>query len=152
MATELGSVAPVRRKEFRPRHNDAKFDASEKCGSDKCESDECETVQNVQKTDSDDAPETSGVESMAVDVTESRPIQTEHTTRSFKKRKAPSPVSQANHRLHHLGGPKSQSLHRLHHLKRCCPRTKRRRRRRTRARQNVLTLTLCVDERWIDVE
>ena len=92
IATELGSVAPVRRKEFRPRHNDAKFDASKKCGSDKCESDECETVQNVEKTDSDDAPETTGVESMAVDVTESRPIQTEHTTRSFKKRKAPSPL------------------------------------------------------------
>ena len=89
MATELGSVAPVRRKEF-PWDNDA---------SDKCGSDNCGTVQatNVQKTSSDDAPVTTvqatNVEAMAVDpgvdVTESRTIQTEHTTRSFKKRKVP---------------------------------------------------------------
>ena len=52
---------------------------------------------NVQKTSSDDAPVTTvqatNVEAMAVDpgvdVTESRTIQTEHTTRSFKKRKVP---------------------------------------------------------------
>ena len=89
MATELGSVAPVRRKEF-PWDNDA----SDKCGSDKCG-----TVQatNVQKTSSDDAPVTTvqatNVEAMAVDpgvdVTESRTIQTKHTTRSFKKRRVP---------------------------------------------------------------
>ena len=94
MATELGSVAPVRRKEF-PWDNDA----SDKCGSDKCGSDKCGTAQatNVQKTSSDDAPVTTvqatNVEAMAVDpgvdVTESRTIQTEHTTRSFKKRKVP---------------------------------------------------------------
>ena len=94
IATELGSVAPVRRKEF-PWDNDA----SDKCGSDKCGSDKCGTVQatNVQKTSSDDAPVTTvqatNVEAMAVDpgvdVTESRTIQTEHTTRSFKKRKVP---------------------------------------------------------------
>ena len=89
MATELGSVAPVRRKEF-PWDNDA---------SDKCGSDRCGTAQatNVQKTSSDDAPVTTvqatNVEAMAVDpgvdVTELRTIQTEHTTRSFKKRKVP---------------------------------------------------------------
>ena len=94
MATELGIVAPVRRKKF----------PWDKCGSDKCGSDEygsdkCGTVQatNVQKTSSDDAPVTTvqatNVEAMAVDhgvdVTESRTIQTEHTTRSFKKRKVP---------------------------------------------------------------
>ena len=94
MATELGIVAPVRRKKF----------PWDKCGSDKCGSDEygsdrCGTVQatNVQKTSPDDAPVTTvqatNVEAMAVDhgvdVTESRTIQTEHTTRSFKKRKVP---------------------------------------------------------------
>ena len=96
MATELGSVAPVRCKEF-PWDNDA----SDKCGSDKCGSDECGTVQvhatNVQKTSSDDAPVTTvqatNAEAMAVDpgvdVTESRTIQTEHTTTTFKKRKVP---------------------------------------------------------------
>ena len=89
MATELGSVAPVRRKEF-PWDNDA----SDKCGSDKCGTAQ---ATNVQKTSSDDAPVTTvqatNVEAMAVDpgvdVTESRTIQTEHTTRSFKKRKVP---------------------------------------------------------------
>ena len=96
MATELDSVAPVRRKEFSWDN-----DASDNCGSDKCGSDKCGTVQatNVQKTSSDDAPVTTvqvqatNVEAMAVDpgvdVTESRTIQTEHTTRSFKKRKVP---------------------------------------------------------------
>ena len=52
---------------------------------------------NVQKTSSDDAPVTTvqatNVEAMAVDpgvdVTESRTIQTEHTTRSFQKRRVP---------------------------------------------------------------
>ena len=89
MATELGSVAPVRCKEF-PWDNDA----SDKCGSDKCGTAQ---ATNVQKTSSDDAPVTTvqatNVEAMAVDpgvdVTESRTIQTEHTTRSFKKRKVP---------------------------------------------------------------
>ena len=89
MAIELGSVAPVRRKEFRWDN-----DASDKCGSDKCGTAQ---ATNVQKTSSDDAPVTTvqatNVEAMAVDpgvdVTESRTIQTEHTTRSFKKRKVP---------------------------------------------------------------
>ena len=89
MATELGSVASVRRKEF-PWDNNA----SDKCGSDKCGTAQ---ATNVQKTSSDDAPVTTvqatNAEAMAVDpgvdVTESRTIQTEHTTRSFKKRKVP---------------------------------------------------------------
>ena len=89
MATELGSVAPVRCKEF-PWDNDA----SDKCGSDKCGTAQ---ATNVQKTSSDDAPVTTvqatNVEAMAVDpgvdVTESRTIQTEHTTRSFQKRRVP---------------------------------------------------------------
>ena len=89
MATELGSVAPVRRKEF-PWDNDA----SDKCGSDKCGTAQ---ATNVQKTSSDDAPVTTvqatNVEAMAVDpgvdVTESRTIQTEHATRSFQKRRVP---------------------------------------------------------------
>ena len=67
----MGSVAPVRRKEF-PWDNDA---------SDKCGSDRCGTVQAT------------NVEAMAVDpgvdVTESRTIQTEDATTSFKKRKVP---------------------------------------------------------------
>ena len=64
-----------------------------RCSSDNGASDRCGTVQatNVQKTSSDDAPVTT-VQATNV---EARTIHTEHTTRSFRKRKVadlkPSP-------------------------------------------------------------